>query len=186
MERFPALGAVSRRAGSVLVAASVLIGACSSSEPVVATVSEDDVVLAYVDVGVDADVAECFVGLGQRQFELEVLLPGAALEADRPLVDEVLMNCENAVAMLGAEELPTPQALRSGPFNIGDDAELDRLWVECDRGDGSGCDELWEESPVGSVYEWFGVTCGNRPEILNCTEELGDGSEELGDDPDAR
>lgn len=142
-------------------------------------------VLAYVDRGTNSDVAECFVGLGQREFDLEVLLPDAATDADRPLVDEMLSNCESAVAILGAEEPPPRRTVGRGPFNIGDDDALDRLWVACERGDGGACDRLWEEAPIGSVYESFGVTCGNRPEILNC-QDLDDGTEDTGDDADDR
>ncbi len=111
-------------------------------------------------------------GLGQREFDLDVLLPGAAPEADRPLIDEMFASCLDAVASLNTDEPPPRQSFEVGPFNIGDDMYLDVLWVACDRGDGVACDSLWEESPIGSVYESFGVTCGNRPEILDCSTEL--------------
>jgi len=155
-----------------VIGCAVLLASCSSQQEVVVSVTEDDVVLAYVDAGMSSDVADCFVGLGQREFEFDLLLPGVAPESDRPLLDEMLGSCRDAVAMLDAEELPTIVSLGIGPFNIGDDRYLDELWVGCDRGDGAACDALWEEAPVGSIYEWFGVTCGNRPEVLNCTEEL--------------
>lgn len=136
------------------------------------SVTEDEVVLAFVDGGMSSDVADCYVGLGQREFDLEFLLPGVAPESDQPLLDEMLGSCQDAVAMLDTEEPPARVSFGVGPFNIGDDRYLDALWVACDRGDGASCDVLWEEAPVGSVYESFGVTCGNRPEVLNCTEEL--------------
>ncbi len=164
-------------AGCVLALAA---GACSSSEPAVAEVTEDDVVLAYVDQGTNEDVADCFVGLGQREFALETLLPGAAPDVDAPLIDEILTSCRDAVAIIDADEIPPRQSFDVGPFNIGDDMYLDDLWVECERGDGTACDALWEEAPVGSVYESFGVTCGNRPEILDCASGLtsdGDGAD---------
>ena len=163
----------SPRTSLILVWVVALIStACSSTEPVVVSVTEEDVVLAYVDGGTDADVADCFVGLGQREFDLDALLPGAAPEADRPLIDEMFTSCLDAVAILNTEDPPPRQSFDTGPFNIGDDMYLDVLWVACDRGDGSACDALWEESPVGSMYEAFGVTCGNRAEILDCAPEL--------------
>lgn len=156
----------------MVIGGVVLLASCSSEQAVVVSVTEEDVVFAYVDGGMSDDVADCFVGLGQREFELDLLLPGVAPESERPLLDEMLGSCRDAVAMLDAEELPATLSLGLGPFNIGDDKYLDELWVGCDRGDGAACDALWEEAPVGSVYEWFGVTCGDRPKLLDCAEEL--------------
>lgn len=156
----------------LVLTSALVFGACSDPAPDVAIVRADDVVLAYVDSGLSADVADCFVGLGQREFELGDLLPGAAAEADRPLIDEMLASCESAVAILAADEPPPPSLIGIGPFNVGDDMYLDELWTACDRGDGAACDELWAEAPVGSIYESFGVTCGGRPELLDCGVEL--------------
>ena len=156
-----------------LVAVVVLaLAGCSSPNSEAVEITEADVVLAYVDDGVATEVADCFVGLAQREFAYEVLLPGAASADDQPLIDEMLLNCEDAVAFLDHEEPPPRQSFDTGPFNVGDDMYLDRLWTECDRGDGVACDELWEEAPVGSVYESFGVSCGGRDALLNCGEEL--------------
>lgn len=177
------VGVPPRTARLLVGVLALLAAACSSSAPVVVSISADDVVLAYVDEGLDADVADCFVGLGQREFDLEVLMPGAAPEADRPLVDEMLSSCIDAVAILGTDEPPERQAFDVGPFNIGDDMYLDALWVACDRGDGEACDVLWEESPVGSMYESFGVSCGNRPQVLDCGTELVPDEPEI--DPDS-
>ncbi len=44
----------------------------------------------------------------------------------------------------------------------GADAELDVLMTSCDGGDLPACDELYRLAPLGSVYERFGDTCGNR------------------------
>lgn len=44
----------------------------------------------------------------------------------------------------------------------GDDAGLDRLWDSCAAGDALACDNLYLESPVGSRYEEYGDTCGDR------------------------
>jgi hypothetical protein len=48
------------------------------------------------------------------------------------------------------------------PVKFGDDPTLDGLWTKCDAGDGGACDDLYSESPSGSDYENFGLTCGNR------------------------
>lgn len=65
----------------------------------------------------------------------------------------------------------SPEAV-AGPFTLGDDSSLDGLWGACESGDGVSCDRLFEVSPVGSDYERFGLTCGDRPLVLNCSEEL--------------
>ncbi|MEJ5867438.1 hypothetical protein WDV85_06745 [Pseudokineococcus sp. 5B2Z-1] len=61
----------------------------------------------------------------------------------------------------------------------GDNPVLDALWDECEAGDGLSCDDLYYSSEVGTAYETFGLTCGERfsearaPEY--CEDEL-DGS----------
>ena len=39
---------------------------------------------------------------------------------------------------------------------------LDGLAVECNQGFGLSCDVLYQASPVGSEYEFYGATCGGR------------------------
>jgi hypothetical protein len=45
-------------------------------------------------------------------------------------------------------------------YTFGDDSDLDMLWLACEGGDWLACDELYQESPVDSEYEWFGASCG--------------------------
>jgi hypothetical protein len=42
------------------------------------------------------------------------------------------------------------------------DAQFDDLADECFQGDMDACDELYQETPVGSDYEAYGDTCGAR------------------------
>ncbi|WP_161784021.1 hypothetical protein, partial [Cellulomonas carbonis] len=59
----------------------------------------------------------------------------------------------------------------AGTQTYGDDAELDALWDACAAGDGSACQDLYFEAPIGSEYETFGATCGGREERGNsCTD----------------
>ncbi|MFW2513941.1 DUF4190 domain-containing protein [Demequina sp. SO4-13] len=44
----------------------------------------------------------------------------------------------------------------------GDDPALDALWDDCAAGDNTACDDLYSESPLGSEYEEFGDSCGER------------------------
>ncbi len=46
--------------------------------------------------------------------------------------------------------------------SYGSDNSLDELWNSCQRGDMVACDDLYFSSPVGSEYESFGGSCGNR------------------------
>ena len=71
----------------------------------------------------------------------------------------------------------------------GDDPDLDALWDDCDAGDDVACDDLYLRSPIGSDYESFGSTCGERESIDqfgNCS--LDDGlfgdADTYGDDPE--
>ncbi|MEO0492736.1 MAG: hypothetical protein AAF081_04890 [Actinomycetota bacterium] len=63
----------------------------------------------------------------------------------------------------------------------GDDAELDALWDNCVAGDFIACDELWLTSPIGSGYESFGSTCGERTsaQFGQCESTLGDGDDSV-------
>lgn len=68
------------------------------------------------------------------------------------------------------------------PYSFGDDATLDALWTSCGDGDMQACDDLYQESPVGSQYESFGATCGrvftadDSPESCVATSTTGDSS----------
>lgn len=58
--------------------------------------------------------------------------------------------------------------------SYGDDPALDALWDACEGGSGTACDDLYTESPAGSEYEDFGLTCGNRVEFaMYCSDEIG-------------
>lgn len=48
------------------------------------------------------------------------------------------------------------------PYTFGDDGDFDALWLSCDAGAMQACDDLYQDSPVGSEYELFGATCGAR------------------------
>jgi hypothetical protein len=55
-------------------------------------------------------------------------------------------------------EVPDPER----PGDLGNDPFLDRLADECFDGDVSSCDDLFRESFLGSDYEKYGSTCGER------------------------
>ena len=55
------------------------------------------------------------------------------------------------------DDVPDP-----GSPSPGDDPLLDSLWEACNAEDGVACDNLYFDSPLGSVYEVYGYTCGGR------------------------
>jgi len=71
----------------------------------------------------------------------------------------------------------------------GDNATLDALWDACAAEDWASCDQLYLDAPLGSEYESFGDTCGNRTDGNQlCVDELGGGAapsepNAFGDDP---
>lgn len=80
----------------------------------------------------------------------------------------ILVAIGAGVIMFGAWQSDQRDARRAVPDTIEDDPfdpALDALWDECDEGDGEACDELFELSPVGGTYEWFGATCGGRADF---------------------
>ncbi|MEZ5378094.1 MAG: hypothetical protein R2733_16425 [Acidimicrobiales bacterium] len=168
---------VSRRSvrspGLVALAAILALGGCTSS-PEVAAPTIDEVVAAHVDAGMQQAVADCLVGIGSQELPLATLLPGADRSAaDDALVAELTSSCQEAAAFVLDEPIePDTLAFDDQPFTFGDNPLFDRLWERCEAGDGASCDRLWEKAPVGSDYERFGVTCGDRDQLLDCTEEL--------------
>ena len=72
------------------------------------------------------------------------------------------------------------------PNAYGDDTTLDALWDACTAEDWQACDDLYVQSGVGTAYETYGDTCGNRTDgNLDCVTELGGlaGAGTYGDDP---
>ncbi|MCK6211591.1 toll/interleukin-1 receptor domain-containing protein [Georgenia sp. EYE_87] len=61
------------------------------------------------------------------------------------------------------------------PAPPGLDPTLDALWNACAAGDAASCDTLFLSAPLGSDYEAFGSTCGNRvpPVEGSCVEVVG-------------
>lgn len=73
----------------------------------------------------------------------------------------------------------------SGESAYGDDPVLDGLHDDCAAGDMAACDELYWDSPIGSEYETFAVSCGGTRDGFN-GGTCADGGEPFtyGDDAD--
>ncbi len=69
-------------------------------------------------------------------------------------------------ARVGAPDLPEEWAgLDDGlgdADEYGDDPDLDLFWDACELGEMVSCDDLFRYSPLGTEYERFGDTCGDR------------------------
>ena len=121
--------------------------------------------------------AECYVDRAADQLGSGVLTPDATLAA--PQLDRltvIRIDCAG-VASLGrtpgtelARKSEEIQRERQQPMKKGEDVQLDLLWDSCERGSGESCDRLFEAAPVGSEYEVFGQTCGNRTKELRCAD----------------
>jgi hypothetical protein len=66
----------------------------------------------------------------------------------------------------------TPGRYCTEIYGSGGDTELDALAQRCQAGDMAACDRLYAESPAGSEYEEYGLTCGgrNEPSLGLCTD----------------
>lgn len=133
------------------------LGACGSDAPAAVPSERPDTVSELIDEGFSADVASCVIGLADGEVPDETQ-------------SELIESCQRASDMMNTEEEPPPDLPFDQPSTYGDDPELDVLWDDCEAGSGTSCDLLWSNSPVGSEYEEFGVSCGNRPDVLNCAE----------------
>ena len=87
----------------------------------------------------------------------------AVFAVSRVLPDGISMATEEPVEARapGPDEQPP-----------GTDPELDELWLACAAEDWAACDDLFFQSDLGSAYEDFGETCGNRLQDAGlCVEE---------------
>lgn len=155
------------RIGSVVLAAVVAVGLAACSESTAApTIDEraDQAQDDLIEAGVSPEVAACVIRLARDD-----LRAGPIDDLTR---EELLVSCERAQAVLDGEVDPDPDSLAfvEGPHTLGDDPVLDSLWRSCEDGSGAACDELFEQAPLGSDYERFGVSCGDRDEVLRCSE----------------
>ncbi len=148
-------------------ALAVLVSGCVEVEPELTLEQQVDIFQEnLLDDGVDVDVADCVTRLAEHDLRSGGIDPVA--------LDELILNCERAEEILNDEgtddKAGQTLAFADGPITLGDDPQLDRLWQECADGSGAACDELFAQSPIGSEYEQFGVTCGDRNEVLDCAE----------------
>lgn len=96
-------------------------------------------------------------------------------QADGDATNAVPAALAHAASVATSTTVPAPAAPSSSapqPRTLGDDAVLDDLWHRCEEGSGAACDQLFEQAPPNSDYESFGLSCGNRPDVLRCAQEM--------------
>jgi hypothetical protein len=117
--------------------------------------------------------AECYVDRVVGE------LGSGTLDADPPPPERVSRLTQIRVDCVGVANLGTvagttptvpPDPGVSDPRGPGDDPHLDALYARCQAGSGQACDSLFDEAPVGSVYEKFALTCGGRTSELRCAD----------------
>ncbi len=145
----------------------VVAAACGGEEE--QALSQSDISDVLVADGLDFDIASCAAGTySDASFE-----PITVIDQDE--LERFIARCEDSAEALvelrnRTEEATELAFVDSEPFGFGDDEALDLLWTECEAGEGESCDELFDVSVLGSEYEQFGLTCGNRDDVLNCQD----------------
>ena len=120
------------------------------------------------DAALDALWDSCAAGSGQACDDLFFQAP---LGSEYERFGTTCGDRFTVVGQFCASELDSADP---GVDTRGDDAALDALWDSCAAGDGQACDDLYFESPLGSDYERFGDTCGDRftDASVLCANEL--------------
>lgn len=152
----------------IVPAIAMAAWATSSDTGGPAASSDGQVHQALVADGQSPEIADCVVRLGGDQIDQAGF--------DELVQAELISACEAAQIGLdaggddGANDGELAFVDDDQPHDYGDDRELDQLWDDCKQGSGQACDELFAQSPYNSSYEEFGLTCGQRDDILHCLD----------------
>ena len=117
----------------------------------------------YVD-RVHAEVGDAYLAADAHPSD-DVVARLTAIRVD--CVGIANLGVEGTAPSAAGADVPSTES-GNLPRRFGDDATLDQLYRACRDGTGQACDQLFTQAPVGSDYESFAVTCGNRTRELSC------------------
>jgi hypothetical protein len=117
----------------------------------------------YVD-RVHAEVGDRYLSSSVRPPD-DVVSRLTAIRVD--CVGVANLGVAGTVPAMSGTDVPSTES-GNLPRRVGDDPVLDQLYRDCGAGVGQACDQLFAAAPVGSDYESFAVTCGNRTRELSC------------------
>ncbi|MFQ5558151.1 MAG: hypothetical protein ACE5GB_11675 [Acidimicrobiales bacterium] len=139
---------------AAVAAITLLATACGGS-------AEDDFREQMGEVGFDDQTIDCIIGeLDAAGLSVSDVSDSALGEADiPPAAQNAITSCLAGAAL---DDTGGGDTLTGGADGYGDDPTLDALYDECAAGDGEACDSLYFQSPIGSEYETYGNTCGER------------------------
>lgn len=109
--------------------------------------------------GASESEAQCVMESMVAQVGTIGMLEGVVAVITNPFLGDPLAD-ELEIAQDECGVAPPP-GLEPGE-TYGDNPTLDVLWDACSDGDGAACDTLYQISEIGSEYERFGGTCGDR------------------------
>jgi hypothetical protein len=161
--------------GVAVIALVLVVGAAMALRPV-----PFDRSLA-IDRAVDASggrltqrQAGCYVDRVRADLGTSYLAPDAVIPTRvGARLASIRDDCVGLTNIAGSGGGPTGADVPSTeggdqPLRHGDDAALDALWTRCASGSGPACDQLFTQSPIGSEYEGFALTCGGRTRERVC------------------
>jgi hypothetical protein len=167
---------IRRRAVAGLAACCLALTACAGGDGTADPAPAVELRQRLGGADVADEVTDCVLQLATDELRRGPL--------DSVMEEELVASCERAQEVLDRSDAaldtsvggePSGSGLAFGddiaddqPMDYGDDPVFDALWDRCEAGDGESCDRLFEQSPVGSTYEQFGLTCGNRDQVLDC------------------
>lgn len=149
-------GSPMRRTMMILLGALALIASACGGD-----ITEEEFIDQLTEDGTfSEESAQCVVdGLNEAGISLQSVTDEELGDGPLP-ADAASVVTECVLGELGLDSEPVDPATLSEE-GVGDPT-LDGLYAECEAGNGQACDDLYFQSAIGSRYENFGTTCGNR------------------------
>ena len=159
--------------GGIAVALALVAAACGGGSEA----TKDDLVAELVgDNLFTQEQAECFVDAVWDEIgpldSGRITSPDDLTAAEQSALTAATFSCIDIGGLLD-DSLTGETNFSPTDRAPGTNAEFDALWESCGGGDAEACDTLYFDSPVGSDYEEFGLSCGGRG-FGNCVSVIAD------------